>query len=96
MTTDSTTITFAPTTGTQAAEDGAAWTDALSEYTEYDFESGTANEDLKLKSSRWLADSTVAGITVGAHSIGAVITVDSNGAFSVDYNPASVKDGANA
>ena len=72
----------APTTANKT------WANALKEYTGYDFTSGDANPNLKLKSSKWaLAD--------GTKAIKATITIDTKGAVSVTYDPTSIKDVSN-
>lgn len=64
------------------------WKDALQEYTGYDFSDGKNVDAIKLKSKKW----RTTGETVETAII-ATVTVKSDGSVTVDYNPASVKDG---
>lgn len=65
------------------------WQDAIKEYTGYDFSSKV--EDLKLKSKKWRT--TPAQGSTAETAIEATVTVKSDGSVTVEYNPASVKDG---
>ena len=68
---------------------GKEWTDALKEYTGYAFVDKTPNEDLKIKSSKWVMnDKTTKGIK-------ATVKIETTGAVSVSYNPTSIKDVSN-
>lgn len=85
MTADGTTITA---DGKQPTTANKTWVEALKEYTGYTFESGKANTNLKLKSSKWeMTDKT--------KGIGATIKIETTGAVSVTYDPTTIKDVSN-
>lgn len=96
-TADGTTITFAPTNAKQTTT-GESWTKGMTALLEGKWDDSTddtlKNKDLDLKSNKWSADATVAGLTPNDHKIGADITVKSDGTMVVDYNPASIKEGS--
>ena len=96
-TADGTTITFAPTNAKQTTT-GESWTKGMTALLEGEWDASTAdtlkNKNLDLKSNKWSADATVAGLTPKDHKIGADITVKSDGTMVVDYNPASIKEGS--
>lgn len=81
------TATGAPTKGTN--DTNLYWQDAIKEYTGYNFSSKV--EDLKLKSKKWRT--TPAQGSTAETAIEATVTVKSDGSVTVEYNPASVKDG---
>ncbi len=85
MNSDRTTVTDegAPTTE-------KTWKAALQEYTGYDFSTGKVDA-IKLKSKKWRTTPAQGGTAETA--IIATVTVKSDGSVTVDYNPASVKDG---
>lgn len=83
--------------GTTVAETGApktgkTWKDALQEYTGYDFSKGNVDA-IKLKSKKWRTTVAAGGTGTSETAIIATVTVKSDGSVTVDYNPASVKDG---
>lgn len=77
-------------TATGAPDTGDIWEDALQEYTGYDFSKGKVDA-IKLKSKKWRTTPAQGGTAETA--IIATVTVKSDGSVTVDYNPASVKDG---
>lgn len=87
MTKDGTTIT-----PDNAPTDGDTWAKALKEYTGYDFSVKDGGKEIKLKSKKWKLEKTIVG-KVGDSAIGALVTVKSDGSVTVEYDPASVKDG---
>ena len=88
MTADGTTITA----DANAPKDGKKWSDALKEYTGYDFSTTDGGKDIKLKSKKWKLEKTIVG-KVGDPAIGALVSIKSDGSVTVEYDPASVKDG---
>ena len=86
MKADGTTIT----PDNKVPTDGKKWSDALKEYTGYDF--STKQEDIKLKSKKWKLEKDTVG-TKGDSAIGALVSIKSDGSVTVEYDPASVKDG---
>lgn len=86
MDADGTTIT----PDTKVPTEGKTWKDALKEYTGYDF--SAKQKDIKLKSKKWKLEKDIVG-KKGASAIGALVTVKSDGSVTVEYDPASVKDG---
>ena len=77
-------------TNVGAPDTGKIWKDALQEYTGYDFSKGNVDA-IKLKSKKWRTTPAKGGTAETA--IIATVTVKSDGSVTVDYNPASVKDG---
>ena len=86
-------------TGTTIAADKApakdadknnAWTDAIKEYTGYDF--SNAVTEIKLKSKKWKTDGTVL-TAKPTGTIAAKVSIKSDGSVTVAYDPKSVKDG---
>ena len=65
---------------------------ALKEYTGYDFSVTDGGKEIKLKSKKWKLEKTIVG-KVGDSAIGALVTIKSDGSVTVEYDPASVKDG---
>lgn len=97
------TITMTTTKTTIVASDNApsgdtgknnAWTDAIKEYTGYDFSSADGVTEVKLKSKKWKTDGTVVTANTAA-TIAAKVSIKSDGSVTVDYDPKSVKDGTN-
>lgn len=70
------------------------WKAALKESTGITFEHGVLNSDIKLKSSKWVADGKVVN-NVGINAIGAKVEINEAGAVTVTYDPSNIKDTAN-
>lgn len=82
------------TTVTATNVPGTDWISALKESTGITFASGKKNSALKLKSSKWATDNNT-GLGTGNVAIGAKIVIDANGATTVTYDPADIKDTGN-
>lgn len=90
MSTSGTTITAVPTGSLPTG--AKTWINALTDFADITFATGTENPALKLKSSRWKAKGgIVTGIATEASMIGAKITVAATGAVTVKYDPADIK-----
>lgn len=69
------------------------WSAAIKEYTGYDFSVADDQKKVTLKSKKWQLGKKIGSTEATANAIAAVITVNSDGSVTVEYNPASVKDG---
>ncbi|NSF73859.1 prepilin-type N-terminal cleavage/methylation domain-containing protein [Blautia wexlerae] len=87
MTSDKTTIIAS------GAPEGTTWNNAIKEYTGYDFNVEADQKKVKLKSKKWQLDGTFDASKKGDIAIAAKVTIKSDGSVTVEYDPASVKDG---
>lgn len=69
------------------------WVAAIKEYTGYDFTNADDKKKVTLKSKKWQVGTAVGTATATDNAIAAVVTVKSDGSVTVEYYPASVKDG---
>lgn len=87
MTSEKTTIT------PKGQPTGSTWNAAIKEYTGYDFAVEDDQKKLKLKSKKWQLGKVVGSAKITDNAIAAVVTIKSDGSVTVEYIPASVKDG---
>lgn len=97
------TILMTPTATTISASDDAPakdtgkdnnWVAAIKEYTGYDFTNADDQKKVTLKSKKWQVGKDIGTAAKSTdNAIAAVVAVKSDGSVTVEYNPASVKDG---
>ena len=95
--TTGTTITFVPTGTAPTIEANHDWRTGMSALLEGTWNITTdnvmSNANVKLKSNKWVAGTSVAGVT--NNQIGASILVVANGTMTVTYAPTTLKDSTN-
>ena len=97
------TILMTPTATTSSASADAPakdtgkdndWVAAIKEYTGYDFTNADDQKKVTLKSKKWQVGKDIGTAAKSTdNAIAAVVAVKSDGSVTVEYNPASVKDG---